>query len=149
MKKVLISFVMILFLVMSGFMVYNAVNFAIKKGSGEYIAVDATVTYVNETVTSNDKTFTKKEHSTGEFTWEYDGVTHNVQDERSSKIEIEYGTKEGDTISIWINSDNGRFVDINSKKESITRVVMAIIMPLFWLATFFGIKKLSKKNIEE
>lgn len=142
MKKVIKNIILALGLILAVISVCNAIRFWVGKITGTYVVVAAKVTYVHE--------FVQKKYSSnrtnGYFTWEYDGTVHAIENERSSMIDMEYGTKEGDTILIWVNRSNGRFEAVNNKYTDRSVVLSAILMPLIYIILRIGLTYKSKSK---
>lgn len=144
MKKIIKKVILALALLLAVISVIHAICFEVGKVTGTYVVVDAKITYVHEYV---QKKYSSK-RANGYFTWEYDGVVHEIENEKSNMIDLEYGTKEGDTILIWVNKSNGRFEAINNKYTDRSNVLSAILTLILYivLRTALSVPKAKEKK---
>lgn len=129
MKKIIIKIIFVLGTLISVLYVCHVIYFEVGKMTGAYVAVNAKITYVHDFV--QKRNYSRR--ANGYIIWEYDGIVHESQNERSSKIDLNYGDKEGDIISIWVNKSNGKFEAINNKYTDRSAILSAIIVPLFFI----------------
>lgn len=139
MKKVLTKIVLIMGFLIAVLSVCNAIRFEVGKVTGAYVATNAKITYVHE--------YVQRSHSrrcaNGYFAWEYDGIKHEIQNERSSMVDLIYGDKEGDIISIWVNKSNGKFEAVNNKYTDRSVILAAILIPIFYIVIFLILTRTS------
>jgi len=130
MKKVFLYIALIFGFILAVLAVGNAVQFELGKMTGAYVAVEAEITDVHEY--EQKKNYSMR--TNGYFTWEYEGVVHDMAQESVNRIDLVYGDQVGDTIFIWVNRMNGRFVKVNNEYTDRSTILGAVLFVIFYVA---------------
>lgn len=144
MKKVLKTVLLIVWILINIILFVGTIGMQYDKVTGRCVQVKAKVTYVREYYnhdTYKGVSINKYLRKNGYISWKYDGKVHNYEDERDSFFDFSTDIEEGDTVKIWVDADNGKFVEADNNNGKYVGCFIFFVIDVIMVVRFLARRK--------